>query len=130
MAANLTEAGTSQELLHVDEERVPQMLREPQRPRIGPPPRSALLNQLAGFLPEMAASNARMEQNEPVLVAEAEFASEAESAAPGDVEMDLYCGLMAAPAADETAVGPQMRVPGGSPQPGSRKRAGAGIVEL
>lgn len=122
----------SRALLDVDETRVPQMLREPQRPQMVAPPRSALLGRLATFLPQMEASNAQMEQNEPTLVAEDDFDESAdEAAAPGDVEMDLYCGIMAAPATDALITEQTVRIPGGPSRPDGKRRApGAGIVEL
>ena len=122
----------SRALLDVDETRVPQMLREPQRPQMVAPPRSALLGRLATFLPQIEASNAQMEQNEPTLVAEDDFDESADEAAtPGDVEMDLYCGIMAAPAADAPITEHTVRIPGGPSRPDCKRRGpGAGIVEL
>ncbi|KAG8469000.1 hypothetical protein KFE25_007518 [Diacronema lutheri] len=123
-------ASRSRVLLGVDEARVPHVLLQPQRPQIGAPPRSALLDRLATFLPAMEASNARMARNEPVVLHEDDFATDAAAdAAPGEVEMDLYCGVMAAPAADEApGLGEGgIRLPGDADR-GQRPRAG--ITEL
>lgn len=122
----------SRVLLGVDAARVPQVLLQPQRPQIAPPPRSALLDRLATFLPAMEASNARMQQNDPVVLQEDEFAAaDGEEAVAGEVEMDLYCGLMAAPAADEGDGQLDLRLPGQPPRRGGgSEQLRAGITEL
>ncbi|KAJ1639872.1 hypothetical protein T492DRAFT_898937 [Pavlovales sp. CCMP2436] len=97
----------SRELLGVDEARVPRLLVEPQRPRMSAPARSSLLDRVATFMPQLEASNAQMQQNEPVILQEDELEDGAErggQSEPGDVEMDIYYGTMATPAAVDGAV--------------------------
>lgn len=122
----------SRALLGVDEARVPQVLLQPQRPQIAPLPRSALLDRLATFLPALEASNAHMEQNEPVVLHEDELVADAGGErVAGEVEMDLYCGVMSAPAADADDGEADIRMPGQAPQRrGGAKRPHAGITEL
>ncbi|PNW85025.1 hypothetical protein CHLRE_03g168500v5 [Chlamydomonas reinhardtii] len=66
-----------------------------ERPSIGPAPRSAMLEQLAAFLPQMAKENQKLQQELQSRPA-AEFDIEAvdEEAEGPYIEMDLACGVL------------------------------------
>ncbi|KAG2443052.1 hypothetical protein HYH02_009467 [Chlamydomonas schloesseri] len=66
-----------------------------ERPAIGPAPRSAMLDQLAAFLPQLAKENEKLEQQLQSRPA-AEFDIEAvdEKAEGPYIEMDLACGVL------------------------------------